>query len=51
MEQDNPMAAIAVDERIMEQTARLASFPKSGRSGRVEGTRKLVVGHTPFIVV
>ncbi|MFN2343967.1 MAG: type II toxin-antitoxin system RelE/ParE family toxin [Desulfonatronovibrio sp.] len=51
IEQDNPMAAIAVDERIMEQTARLASFPESGRSGRVEGTRELVVGHTPFIVV
>ncbi len=51
IEQDNPMAAIAVDERIMDQTARLARFPESGRPGRVDATRKLVVGQTPFIVV
>jgi len=51
IEQDNPTAAIAVDERIMEQTARLARFPESGRQGRVDITRELVVGHTPFIVV
>jgi len=51
IEQDNPTAAIAVDERIMEQTATLARFPESGRPGRVDTTRELVVGHTPFIVV
>ena len=51
IEQDNPMAAIAVDERITEQTARLARFPESGRPGRVDTTRELVIGHTPFIVV
>jgi toxin ParE1/3/4 len=32
IEQDNPMAAIAVDERIMEQTAKLARFPESGKT-------------------
>ena len=51
IEQDNPMAAIAVDERIMEQTARLARFPESGRPGRVDTTRELVIRHTPFIAV
>lgn len=51
IEQDNPMAAIAVDERITEQTARLAKFPEIGRPGRVDTTRELVIGHTPFIVV
>ncbi len=51
IEQDNPTAAIAVDERIMEQTAKLARFPESGRPGRVDATRELVVGQTPFIVV
>jgi len=38
IEQDDPMAAVAVDERIMAQTANLAQFPESGRLGRVEGT-------------
>jgi toxin ParE1/3/4 len=50
IEQDDPRAAIAVDERIMEQTAKLARFPECGRPGRVEGTRELVINKTPFIV-
>jgi toxin ParE1/3/4 len=48
IEQDNPTAAIAVDERIMEQTTKLARFPESSRPGRVDATRELVVGQTPF---
>ena len=51
IEQDDPMAAVDVDERIMGQTAKLAQFPESGRLGRVKGTRELIIGHTPFIVV
>ncbi|MGB0108856.1 MAG: type II toxin-antitoxin system RelE/ParE family toxin, partial [Terriglobales bacterium] len=27
----------------------LATFPMSGRSGRVPGTRELVISNTPFI--
>jgi toxin ParE1/3/4 len=27
IEQDDPLAAVAVDERIMEQTATLSAFP------------------------
>ncbi|WP_152555227.1 type II toxin-antitoxin system RelE/ParE family toxin [Desulfonatronum thiodismutans] len=34
IEQDDPRSAIAVDERIMEQTAKLARFPECGRPGR-----------------
>lgn len=50
IEQDDPRSAIAVDERIMEQTANLARFPEYGRPGRVAGTRELVINKTPFIV-
>jgi len=45
----NPLAAIAVDERIQSATERLIQFPESGRPGRVEGTRELVIGLTPYI--
>lgn len=31
IEQDDPLAAVAVDERIMEQTATLSAFPVCGR--------------------
>ncbi len=51
IEQDDPSTAINVDERIMEQTAKLTQFPELGRPGRVEGTRELVVNRTPFIVI
>jgi toxin ParE1/3/4 len=50
IEQDDPRSAIAVDERFMEQTAKLIRFPECGRPGRVEGTRELVINKTPFIV-
>jgi toxin ParE1/3/4 len=50
IEQEDPLAAVAVDERIMEQTATLSAFPECGRPGRVEGTRELVINHTSFIV-
>lgn len=43
IEADSPQAAITVDERIREQTETLARFPESGRPGRVEGTRELVI--------
>lgn len=50
LEQDSPRAAIAVDDRIRSQVESLAKFPKSGRTGRVEQTRELVIQHTPYIV-
>jgi toxin ParE1/3/4 len=46
---DNPRAAIAVDDRIEEAVERLVQFPMSGRIGRVEGTRELVIDRTPYI--
>jgi toxin ParE1/3/4 len=35
--------------RIVTTVQQLASFPMSGRSGRVPGTRELVISNTPFI--
>jgi addiction module RelE/StbE family toxin len=49
IETDSPQAAIAVDNRIQVQVESLAEFPESGRPGRVEGTRELVIHRTFYI--
>ena len=49
IEADDPGAAIAMDERIEEAIEMLPQFPLSGRSGRVDGTRELVIAGTPYI--
>jgi len=48
---DNPIAAEAVGLRLVEATAPLAEYPAMGRSGRVPGTRELIVRHTSYIIV
>jgi toxin ParE1/3/4 len=50
IEADSPRAALTVDDRIRELVETLARFPESGRAGRLEGTRELVIGRTPYIV-
>lgn len=40
---ENPVAALQVLDDINDKVGQLADFPKSGRLGRVEGTRELVV--------
>jgi toxin ParE1/3/4 len=50
IEADSPQAAIAVDDRIREQVETLRQFPESGRPGRIEGTRELIISRTPYIV-
>ncbi len=50
IEADDARAAALVDARIADAVARLTDFPESGRPGRVEGTRELVVGRTSCIV-
>jgi toxin ParE1/3/4 len=47
---ENARAALAVWDEIESQVERLARYPYSGRIGRVEGTRELVVSRTPYIV-
>ena len=37
-------------DEIENQVERLSDHPYSGRSGRIEGTREMVVNRTPFIV-
>jgi toxin ParE1/3/4 len=49
IEEDNPRAAISVDERIRTRVEGLAQFPEMGRAGRIEGTRELVISSTPYI--
>ncbi len=48
--QDNPRAAYRVAQTIRQRTARLAGHPHSGRPGRVQGTRELIVSDTPYLV-
>ena len=42
--------ATRVLEHILNRVQRLATFPLSGRRGRVLDTRELVIADTPFIV-
>jgi len=50
IETDSSRAAITVDERIEAAVLRLTQFPQSGRPGRVEGTRELVVTDAPYVL-
>jgi toxin ParE1/3/4 len=49
IEAENPRAAIHVDEQIADAARRLLDFPDSGRTGRVAGTRELVIPRTPYV--
>jgi toxin ParE1/3/4 len=48
--QDNPAAAIALDELITTKARYLLDYPHFGRVGRVNGTRELVI-HRNYILV
>ena len=50
IEQDDPRAAIAADERIAAQVQMLLHFPEGGRPGRITGTRELVIRRTSYVV-
>ena len=47
---ENPAAAENVIGQILSAAERLADYPSMGRSGRIEGTREVVIPGTPFIV-
>jgi toxin ParE1/3/4 len=49
IEAENPLAAVGVDDRIRAQIEILKRFPLSGRLGRIDGTRELVVVGTPYL--
>ena len=40
---------MTVDDRIRLQVEQLIRYPESGRIGRVEGTRELVIDRAPYI--
>jgi len=42
--------AARVTMRIVAGVQQVAAFPMSGRSGRVPGTRELVISNTSFVV-
>ena len=48
--QENPQAARQVAEEIEAQVNLLATQPALGRSGRVLGTRELVISNTHYLV-
>jgi toxin ParE1/3/4 len=47
---DNPAAALRVVTAITTAVDQLANHPAVGRTGRVPGTRELVVADTPYII-
>jgi toxin ParE1/3/4 len=47
---DSPAAASRIDDRIDDEVERLVQFPETGRPGRAEGMRELVIARTPYIV-
>lgn len=51
LSQDSPSAAAGMAHRVQEAVEYLERHPALGRSGRVRGTRELVVSGTPLIVI
>ena len=48
---DRPRAAKTVIESILSSIGLLETFPLIGRAGRTSGTREIVVGGLPYIIV
>jgi toxin ParE1/3/4 len=47
----NPRAAIEIGDAVEAAVRRLLDHPRVGRLGRVHGTRELVVGGTPYLII
>lgn len=47
---ESPESARHVVAQVLEQINQLADYPESGRVGRIEGTRELVIIGAPYIV-
>ena len=48
--QDNPPAAVATVNKIIEAAQMLTDYPTVGKRGRERGTRELVVADLPYII-
>ena len=40
---------VQITMQIVNSVQNLATFPMSGRTGRIPGTRELIISNTPFI--
>jgi len=49
--QDNPPAAVATVNKIIDSAQMLADYPTIGKRGRERGTRELVVAGLSYIVI
>jgi len=49
--EQNPASADQIVRRVYQAPAILRQFPNSGRVGRKEGTRELVLPSLPYIIV
>ena len=49
--QDSPRAALSLLAAVEKSTRRLLDTPLMARPGRVEGTRELVIGRSPYIAI
>ena len=47
----NPPAAARIRQLIKDRLSLLATMPRMGRTGRVAGTRELVLSGTPYLVI
>jgi len=50
IEEDNPLAALEIDDLLSAKTAMLQDYPRIGRAGSVPGTFELVI-HSSYMVV
>jgi len=49
--EQNPDGARRMAMAIALNLQQLAAFPKSGKMGRVAGTRELIISGTPFVAI
>ena len=50
IEHDNPKAASRIAGTLLGAVEHLAELPHLGRTGRVTGTREMVVPDTPYVI-
>jgi hypothetical protein len=48
---DNPTAAQELILKIQNAANQLENYPLIGKSGRVEGTRELIISNSPYIII
>ncbi|MBD2386791.1 type II toxin-antitoxin system RelE/ParE family toxin [Cylindrospermum sp. FACHB-282] len=48
---DNPTAAPELILKIQNAANQLENYPFMGKSGRVEGTRELIISNSPYILI